>query len=75
MLYDIDLIKTTIIQPRLDNISSEEIEVTKLLTWADNVKKKAQMAFNGEGEFVSGSHCGFCRAKNDCRKELRITLN
>lgn len=41
MLYDIDLIKTTIIQPRLDNISSEEIEVTKLLTWADNVKKKA----------------------------------
>lgn len=74
MLYDIDLIKTTIIQPRLDNISSEEIEVTKLLTWADNVKKKAQMAFNGEGEFVSGSHCGFCRAKNDCRKRAEDNL-
>ncbi|MBY2242687.1 DUF2800 domain-containing protein [Clostridioides difficile] len=74
MLYDIDLIKTTIIQPRLDNISSEEIEVTKLLTWAENVKKKAQMAFNGEGEFVSGSHCGFCRAKNDCRKRAEYNL-
>lgn len=74
MLYDIDLVKTTIIQPRLDNISSEEIEVTKLLTWAANVKKKAQMAFNGEGDFVSGEHCGFCRAKNDCRKRAEDNL-
>ena len=74
ILYDIDLVKTTIIQPRFDNISSEEIEVTKLLTWAENVKKKAQMAFNGEGDFVSGEHCGFCRAKNDCRKRAEDNL-
>ncbi|UDN60590.1 DUF2800 domain-containing protein [Clostridioides sp. ES-W-0016-02] len=74
MLYDIDLVKTTIIQPRLDNISSEEIEVTKLLTWGEDVKKKAQMAFNGEGDFVSGDHCGFCRAKNDCRKRAEDNL-
>ncbi|MCC0696908.1 DUF2800 domain-containing protein [Clostridioides sp. ES-S-0048-02] len=74
ILYDIDLVKTTIIQPRLDNISSEEIEVTKLLTWAEDIKKKAQMAFNGEGDFVSGDHCGFCRAKNDCRKRAEDNL-
>ncbi len=74
MLYDIDLVKTTIIQPRLDNISSEEIEVIKLLTWAEDVKKKAQMAFNGEGNFVSGDHCKFCRAKIDCRTRAEDNL-
>lgn len=67
-LYDIEKVKMTIIQPRLDNISTEELELTKLLTWADEVKVKAEMAYNGEGEYISGDHCRFCKAKNDCRK-------
>ncbi|WP_315168734.1 DUF2800 domain-containing protein [Metaclostridioides mangenotii] len=67
-LYDIEKVKMTIIQPRLDNISTEELELTTLLTWADEVKVKAEMAYNGEGEYISGDHCRFCKAKNDCRK-------
>ncbi|WP_438831881.1 DUF2800 domain-containing protein [Streptococcus pluranimalium] len=37
MIYDFDRIKMTIIQPRLDSVSSIEIYVEELLYWADNV--------------------------------------
>ncbi|HER8649490.1 TPA: DUF2800 domain-containing protein, partial [Streptococcus pyogenes] len=37
MVYDFDRIKMTIIQPRLDSVSSVDIYVEELLYWADNV--------------------------------------
>lgn len=37
MIYDFDRIKMTIVQPRLDSVSSVEIYVEELLYWADNV--------------------------------------
>jgi hypothetical protein len=73
-LYDIEKVKMTIIQPRLDNISTEELELTTLLTWANEVKVKAEMAYNGEGEYISGDHCRFCKAKNDCRKRAEDNI-
>lgn len=67
-LYDIKKVKMTIIQPRLDSISTDEMLVEDLLKWAEEVlKPTAQLAFKGEGEFCAGSHCGFCRAKAVCR--------
>ena len=67
-LYDIRRVKMTIVQPRLDSISSDEISAEELLLWADEfIKPKAELAFKGEGEFCAGSHCGFCRAKAVCR--------
>lgn len=67
-LYDIKKVKMTIIQPRLDSISTDEMLVEDLLKWAEDVlKPTAQLAFKGEGEFCAGSHCGFCRAKAVCR--------
>lgn len=67
-LYDIKNVKMTIIQPRLNNISDYEISVEELLKWADTeLKEKADMAFKGEGEFVPGDHCRFCRVKAICR--------
>jgi hypothetical protein len=58
----------TIVQPRLDNINSDEILVEDLLKWEENeVKPKAELAIKGEGEFKAGSHCRFCRAKHTCR--------
>lgn len=66
--YNIEKVKMTIIQPRLDNISTDEITVKELLKWADEVvKPKAELAIKGEGEFCAGEHCGFCRAKSVCR--------
>ena len=78
MLYDIDTVKMTIIQPRLENISSEELSVEDLVQWAeDEVKPKAVLAHKGEGEFVAGDHCKFCKARATCRaraeKNLELT--
>ena len=65
----------TIIQPRLDNTSTEELRVDELMTWAQNkLKPKAQLAFAGEGEFCAGDHCKFCRAKATCRARAEANL-
>ncbi|MBU5677888.1 DUF2800 domain-containing protein [Alkaliphilus sp. MSJ-5] len=67
-LYDIQEIRMTIMQPRLDNISSDSITVDNLLTWADTVVvPAAELAFNGEGEYKAGSHCRWCKVKGNCR--------
>lgn len=67
-LYDIQNVKMTIIQPRLDSISTDEITVDELLTWANEyVKPRAELAIKGEGEFCAGDHCKFCRAKAVCK--------
>ena len=68
-MYDISEIVLTIVQPRLNNISSWQISVDDLLEWAHSeLKPKAEMAFAGEGELNSGEWCKFCAVKNRCRK-------
>lgn len=67
-LYDIEKVRMTIIQPRLSNISSDEISVNDLLKWAEEVvKPSAELAIKGEGEFKTGAHCKFCKARSVCR--------
>lgn len=68
MLYDIEKVKMTIIQPRLDNYSTEELTVEDLVKWAEEeVRPKAELAYKGEGEYSAGDHCRFCKAKAVCR--------
>lgn len=67
-LYDIHTVRMTIYQPRIDNISTYEMSVADLYEWAEKeLKPKAQLAFNGEGEFNPGNACRFCRAKAVCK--------
>jgi hypothetical protein len=66
-LYPIDTIKIAIVQPRLDNISENKFSIDALLAWGEAIKVLAQKAFAGEGEFVPGEYCKFCRAKALCR--------
>lgn len=74
-LYDIQKVRMTICQPRLDNISTFELPVDKLLTWAETeLRPKAELAKKGTGEFVSGGHCRFCRARATCRKRAESNL-
>jgi hypothetical protein len=68
-LYPIDTIKMTIIQSRLGSISEECIPLVELLEWGESIKPIALKAFNGEGEYVDGEHCGFCKAAGKCRKQ------
>ena len=70
MLYGFDTVEMTIYQPRLDNISSENISVAKLLEWGESVKKAAQLANDDSViKCVAGKHCdtGFCKARPVCR--------
>ena len=69
VMYDITEICLTIVQPRIDNISSWQISVEELQKWAEEeLKPKAKMAFKGEGELQAGEWCRFCAVKNRCRK-------
>ena len=74
-LYDIDQVTMTIFQPRLSIISTWTISADELYQWAEEVlKPKAELAAKGEGEFVSGSWCRFCKARNTCRARAESFL-
>lgn len=74
-LYDIKEVSMTIYQPRRDNVSTWTIYVEELLNWAENeLKSKAVLAFNGEGEHTPGEWCGFCKAKVKCRARAEEKL-
>lgn len=74
VFYDIQKIKLSIVQPRIDNISNYELTKQNLVDWGENVvKPQAEKAFMGVGEYVQGEHCRFCRAKGAC--EFRATEN
>ena len=68
-LYDIHHVRMTIVQPRLNNLSSYEMETNELLRWAETeVRPKAMLAYEGQGEFCAGEWCRFCKARYTCRK-------
>jgi hypothetical protein len=73
-LYDINSVSMTIFQPRRENISTITVFKESLYQWAEEIlKPNAERAVKGEGEFVAGEHCQFCRANNECR--ARATAN
>lgn len=74
-LYGCDQVTTTIIQPRLDSISSETMTAAELLAWAEEtVAPIAALAEAGEGEYQPGDHCKFCRAKAVCRARANDSM-
>ena len=67
-LYDIKEISMTIFQPRRENVSTWTVPVEELKAWAEEeLKPKAAKAYQGEGEYMPGSWCAFCRASTRCR--------
>lgn len=67
-LYDINEVSMTIFQPRRENISTWTVPVEELKSWAEEeLKPKAVKAYNGEGEYMPGEWCTFCRAAVRCR--------
>lgn len=73
-LYAIDTVKMTIVQPRLDSISEYSISIEELLKWGEEIKPIAKMAYLGEGDFIPGEHCQFCRARKLCRAREEFNL-
>jgi len=67
-LYDIKEISMTIFQPRRENVSTWTVPVEELKAWAEEeLKPKAAKAYQGEGEYIPGPWCTFCRASSRCR--------
>ena len=74
-LYDISEVSMTIFQPRRENVSTWTVSVTDLKAWAETeLKPKADMAYNGEGEYLPGEWCTFCRAAVRCRARAEEKL-
>ena len=74
MIFPIEHIKMSIVQPRLNNICTWECTLDYLLTFAKTAQEKAVMALNGEGDFESGEHCKFCKAKSICKERANANL-
>ena len=74
-LYDIREVSMTIFQPRRENVSTWTVPVEDLKAWAENeLKPKAKMAYNGEGKYLPGEWCAFCRAAVRCRARAEEKL-
>ena len=74
-IYDIDTVSMTIFQPRRENVSTYDLSKEKLYKWADEVlKPAADLAFAGDGNFLCGEWCGFCKAKHDCRARAEANM-
>ena len=69
MIYEFQEVRMTIVQPRLGSISTFEMTIEELLSWAnDFVKPQAEKAAKGEGEFYpSPDTCQWCKAKGFCK--------
>ena len=68
LLFDPEIVRLTIFQPRLNNSSTWDITPEELKRWGEDVlRPRAAMALMGAGEFAAGSWCRFCKARNQCR--------
>ena len=74
-IYDIDTVRMTIFQPRKSNISVDQMDKADLYEWADTeLTQKAQLAYEGQGNFSCGEWCRFCKAKAECRERAIYNL-
>ena len=75
-MLDFKAVKLTIVQPRITEVpSSWELPIEALLAFGEEVKKKAEVAFKGEGEFCPEEDtCRFCKVKATCRARAEKNL-
>ncbi len=69
-IYGIEVVRTTIYQPRIDNINSEDLTSEELYKWGELVSDSAKKAADDSiTNCVAGCHCddGFCKARPACR--------
>ena len=66
-IYPIETVRMTIVQPRLENLSTFECTRQELEAWGEEIKPIAKMAYEGKGEQKPGEWCRFCRAKPVCK--------
>ncbi|MDO4281327.1 MAG: DUF2800 domain-containing protein [Peptococcaceae bacterium] len=74
-IYDIGEIRMTIVQPRLDHVSSFAMSADALRRWSEDVvRPRAKLAYAGEGERAAGDWCRWCKIKASCRVRAQAML-
>jgi hypothetical protein len=76
-LYEFKRVRMTIIQPRLDHVSTEEMGLVELYGWADMVVKPAARAAldrTAAAPTACGEWCRWCPAKATCRTRAEAML-
>lgn len=67
-MYQFPYVRLTIVQPRLNHVSTVTYKTEDLFAWAEANRPLAEMAWFGKGEFKTGSWCQFCKGLSVCRK-------
>jgi hypothetical protein len=74
-LYPVSVVRMSIYQPRLANVSTWEVFHESIEQWAeDTLTPAAELAWKGEGAYRAGEHCRFCKARAECRERTRVNL-
>ena len=75
-IYDFDTVRMTIIQPRLNHVSTEELSLEDLRKWGEEVvKPAAALALDEDQAPVKcGDWCRWCPAKAVCRTRAEEQL-
>lgn len=70
--YDPSTVVLSIYQPRVNEVADQwELSTKRLLEWGrDYLKPRALLAMGGQGKFVAGDHCTFCKARHNCRAKF-----
>lgn len=74
-IYDLHTVRMTIIQPRLDHVSVDEMPLQTLFNWAETVvKPAAELAASDHAPTEAGDWCRWCPAKAVCRTRAEKQL-
>ena len=65
--YDIEKVRLHIYQPRINNVSTDELTAEELLAWGESIKPVAELAAKGKGKYKAGAWCKFCPHAGRCR--------
>ena len=69
MLYDIQTVRMSIVQPRLHSITTAEMTRDALIDWGTTeVTPRAKLAYDGTDERHAGDWCQFCKICKTCRE-------
>lgn len=73
--YDFDTVRLTIVQPRLDHVSTADVLLEDLQAWGyDVVQPAADLADSDDAPTSSGDWCRWCPAKAICRTRAEEQL-
>ena len=71
VLGDTEIVRATVYQPRMDNVSTEELNTEELLAWRSWVLPIAESALGDRATFgPSDAACRWCHASGQCRAQM-----